>query len=40
VREWGYEPDFELAAEAPEGGGAILELAVLSPAGTSASTTP
>jgi hypothetical protein len=29
VREWGYEPDFELAAEAPEGGGAIVELAVL-----------
>jgi SAM-dependent methyltransferase len=29
VREWGYEPDFELAEEAPEGGGAIVELAVL-----------
>ena len=29
VREWGFEPVFELAEEAPEGGGAILELAVL-----------
>ena len=29
VREWGYEPVFELAEEAPEGGGAIVELAVL-----------
>jgi SAM-dependent methyltransferase len=29
VREWGYEPVLELAEEAPEGGGAILELAVL-----------
>ena len=29
LREWGYEPDFELAEEAPEGGGAIMELAVL-----------
>jgi hypothetical protein len=29
VREWGYEPVFELAEEAPEGGGAIVELTVL-----------
>jgi len=29
VREWGYKPVFELAEEAPEGGGAILELVVL-----------
>jgi SAM-dependent methyltransferase len=29
VRDWGYEPVFELAEEAPEGGGAIVELAVL-----------
>jgi SAM-dependent methyltransferase len=29
VRDWGYEPDFEVAEEAPEGGGAIVELAVL-----------
>ena len=29
VREWGYEPVFELAEEAPEGGGAIVEIAVL-----------
>jgi SAM-dependent methyltransferase len=29
LREWGYEPDFEFAAEAPEGGGPIVELAVL-----------
>ena len=29
VREWGYEPVFELAEEAPEGGGPIVELAVL-----------
>jgi SAM-dependent methyltransferase len=29
VREWGCEPIFELAEEAPEGGGAIVELAVL-----------
>ena len=29
VREWGYEPAFELAQEAPEGGGAIVEIAVL-----------
>ena len=29
VREWGYEPVFDLAEEAPEGGGAILELVVL-----------
>jgi SAM-dependent methyltransferase len=29
VREWGYEPVLELVEEAPEGGGAIVELAVL-----------
>jgi SAM-dependent methyltransferase len=29
LRGWGYEPVFELAAEAPEGGGPIVELAVL-----------
>lgn len=29
VRGWGYEPVVELAEEAPEGGGAIVELAVL-----------
>jgi SAM-dependent methyltransferase len=29
VREWGYEPELEVAAEAPEGGGPIVELAVL-----------
>jgi SAM-dependent methyltransferase len=34
LREWGYEPEMELAAEAPEGGGPIVELAVLGlPAG-------
>jgi hypothetical protein len=34
LRGWGYEPELELAAEAPEGGGPILELAVLGvPAG-------
>lgn len=29
VREWGFEPELELAEEAPEGGGPIVELAVL-----------
>ena len=29
VREWGYEPELELEREAPEGGGPIVELAVL-----------
>ena len=29
VREWGYEPELDLAREAPEGGGPIIELAVL-----------
>jgi hypothetical protein len=29
LRGWGYEPVFELVAEAPEGGGPIVELAVL-----------
>jgi len=29
VREWGYEPELELTEEAPEGGGPIVELAVL-----------
>ena len=29
VREWGYEPELEVAEEAPEGGGPIVELAVL-----------
>ena len=29
LRGWGYEPELELAAEAPEGGGPIVELAVL-----------
>jgi SAM-dependent methyltransferase len=29
VREWGYEPVLELAEEAPEGSGPIVELAVL-----------
>jgi SAM-dependent methyltransferase len=29
VREWGYEPVFELEEEAPEGSGPIVELAVL-----------
>jgi SAM-dependent methyltransferase len=29
LRGWGYEPQLELAAEAPEGGGPIVELAVL-----------
>ena len=34
LREWGYEPELELAGEAPEGGGPIVELAVLGvPAG-------
>jgi SAM-dependent methyltransferase len=33
VREWGYEPELELAREAPEGGGAIIEIAALSSAG-------
>ena len=29
MREWGYEPELEVAEEAPEGGGPIVELAVL-----------
>jgi SAM-dependent methyltransferase len=29
IRSWGYEPEFELAAEAPEGGGAIVEVVAL-----------
>jgi SAM-dependent methyltransferase len=29
VRSWGYEPELELEREAPEGGGPIVELAVL-----------
>jgi SAM-dependent methyltransferase len=29
ARAFGYEPELELAAEAPEGGGPIIELAVL-----------
>lgn len=29
VRSYGFEPDLEYAAEAPEGGGAIIEVAVL-----------
>jgi SAM-dependent methyltransferase len=29
VRRWGYEPEVELEQEAPEGGGPIVELAVL-----------
>jgi SAM-dependent methyltransferase len=29
LRAWGYEPELELAAEAPERGGPIVELAVL-----------
>ena len=29
LRGWGYEPELEVAAEAPEGGGPIVELAVL-----------
>jgi len=29
LRRFGFEPEFELAAEAPEGGGAIVELAAL-----------
>jgi SAM-dependent methyltransferase len=29
VCEWGFEPELELAEEAPEGGGPIVELAVL-----------
>jgi SAM-dependent methyltransferase len=29
VRSWGYEPELERAAEAPEGGGAIVEFAAL-----------
>ena len=32
VRDWGYEPVLELEREAPEGGGAIIEIAVLSDA--------
>jgi SAM-dependent methyltransferase len=32
VREWGYAPELELAQEAPEGGGAIIEIAVLTAA--------
>jgi SAM-dependent methyltransferase len=34
VREWGYEPELEFEREAPEGGGAIIELAVLTAART------
>ena len=33
LRGWGYEPELEVAAEAPEGGGPIVELAVLVPGG-------
>ena len=29
VRSFGYVPDLELVAEAPEGGGAIVEIAVI-----------
>jgi hypothetical protein len=29
LREWDYAPELELAAEAPEGGGPIVELAAL-----------
>jgi len=29
VRSYGFEPELELEAEAPEGGGPIIEIAVL-----------
>jgi hypothetical protein len=29
LRGWGYEPELEVAAEAPEGGGPIVEFAAL-----------